>query len=55
MKSLLKTLSAAIGAREVALLVGLGLTAYGASLVWWPATFVIPGTVLLYVSIAGLH
>jgi hypothetical protein len=43
-----------LGAREIALLLGLGLVGYGAGLIYVPAGFVLPGAVLLYVSIVGL-
>lgn len=62
MKVLFFRMSAAIGAavrsvgpREGALLLGLGLLGYGASQVYWPAGFVLPAAVLLYVAIAGLR
>lgn len=43
-----------LGPREIGLVLGLLLVAYGAGTVWLPAGFLIPGAVLLYVSIFGL-
>jgi hypothetical protein len=43
------------GPREIALLSGLALVAYGASQVYPPAGAFIPGAVLLYIAIAGLR
>jgi hypothetical protein len=53
--SLTAAVGRAIGPREAGLLIGLGLLGYGASLVYWPAGFMLPATVLLYVVIAGLR
>lgn len=39
--------------RDVFLAVGLGLSAYGLSMVWFPLAFVMPGTVLTYLAIAA--
>ena len=47
-------IASSIGPREGALLLGLGLLGYGASLVYWAAGFLLPGIVLIYVAIVGL-
>lgn len=49
----LSAIAKAIEAREAILIVGLGLVSYGLWQVWMPAAFIVPGTVLLYVSIFG--
>jgi hypothetical protein len=53
--SLAAAVRGAIGPREAGLLIGLGLLGYGASEVYRPAGFIVPGAVLLYVVIAGLR
>lgn len=44
-----------VGPREFALIAGLALVSYGASLIYWPAAFIAPGAVLLAVAIFGVH
>lgn len=40
--------------RDVAMIVGLLLLAYGLSLVFWPATFIIPGAILVAQATFGV-
>lgn len=44
-----------IGARELTLGVGLGILGYGLSLVNLPAALIIPGAILIYVSVFGVR
>lgn len=48
-------IATAIGPRELALLIGLGLLGYGYGSIWRPLGFIAPGAVLLYVTIRGLR
>jgi hypothetical protein len=41
--------------RELMLFAGLGLLAYGCSLVFWPAAFVVPGAILVAVAVFGVR
>lgn len=50
-----RALSSVIGWREFMLLCGLGALAYGLSLVWWPAAFIVPGAVATSVAIFGVR
>jgi hypothetical protein len=43
-----------IGARELMLVIGLGLVGYGLFLVFPPAAFVVPGAVLCAVAVFGV-
>lgn len=54
-----RAIGAAFGAtfdgRDVLLACGLGLVAYGVSLIYWPAAFIVPGAILAGVSIFGVR
>lgn len=39
-------------ARDLFLFAGLGLLAFGLHMVWPPAAFIVPGSVLVYVALA---
>ena len=49
-----KYVRATISLRDILLAVGLGLSAYGLSLVWLPSSYLFPGLVLTYVAIFGV-
>lgn len=44
-----------IGGRELLLAAGLALLAYGLSLVYWPAAFLVPGAIVTAVAIFGVR
>ncbi len=47
--------AAGFTARDLMLFGGLVLIGYGASLIFWPAGFILPGAVLAAVSIFGVR
>ena len=49
------SIAKSIGPREGAMLLGLAMLGYGAGYIYWPAGFILPAAVLLYVALAGLR
>lgn len=51
----IKQAASAIDVQSILLIGGLALVAYGSSLIYWPAAFVVPGVVLTAVAIFGVR
>lgn len=47
----LRNFIAQFDTRDMFLLIGLGLLAYGLTLVWLPGAFIVPGAILLYIAL----
>lgn len=54
LKNAASALKNAVAWRDILMMIGLGLIAYGISLVNLPASFVIPGSILVAVSVFGV-
>ena len=54
-KKTIAMLASAFTGRELLLVAGLGLLAYGLSLIWVPAAFVVPGGILVAVAVFGVR
>jgi hypothetical protein len=53
-RALFCALASVFGPRELALILGLALIAYGAQQIFPPAAAILPGAVFVYIAIAGL-
>jgi hypothetical protein len=52
---LLGALISAFDQADLLMFAGLGLLGYGASLVYWPAGFLVPGAILVAVAVFGVR
>lgn len=55
LKSAALAIKAAVSWRDISMMIGLGLLSFGVSLVYYPAAFVVPGAILVSISIFGVR